>query len=66
MGLLAGVAIGWSRLFEKTLEPIRMWGMMESTLDVRIAAIAGVIILAALVLVIVMDRLTGLTKRMGA
>jgi ABC-type spermidine/putrescine transport system permease subunit II len=26
--------------------PIRMWGMMESTLDVHIAAIAGVLILA--------------------
>ena len=46
--------------------PIRMWGMMESTLDVRIAAIAGVLIFATLVLVIVMDRLTGLTKRMSA
>jgi putative spermidine/putrescine transport system permease protein len=46
--------------------PIRMWGMMESTLDVRIAAIAGVLILATLVLAIVMDRLTGLTKRMSA
>jgi putative spermidine/putrescine transport system permease protein len=45
--------------------PIRMWGMMESTLDVRIAAIAGVLILATLVLVIVMDWLTGLTKRMS-
>lgn len=46
--------------------PIRMWGMMESTLDVRIAAIAGVLILATLLLMIVMDRLTGLTKRMSA
>src|ERR1700730_3988794 len=46
--------------------PIRMWGMMESTLDVRIAAIAGVLILATLVLLVVMDRLTGLTKRMSA
>jgi len=46
--------------------PIRMWGMMESTLDVRIAAVAGVLILATAVLVIVMDRLTGLTKRMSA
>jgi len=46
--------------------PIRMWGMMESTLDVRIAAVAGVLILATLILMIVMDRLTGLTKRMSA
>ena len=46
--------------------PIRMWGMMESTLDVRIAAIAGLLILATLALMIVMDRLTGLTRRMSA
>ena len=46
--------------------PIRMWGMMESTLDVRLAAIAGVLIVATLVLMIVMDRLTGLTRRMSA
>ena len=45
--------------------PIRMWGMMESALDVRIAAVAGVLILASLILMIVMDRLTGLTKRMS-
>lgn len=46
--------------------PIRMWGMMESTLDVRVAAVSGVLIAATLVLMIVMDRLTGLTKRMSA
>ena len=45
--------------------PIRMWGMMESTLDVRIAAIAGVLIVGTLALMIVMDRLTGLTRRMS-
>lgn len=46
--------------------PIRLWGMMESTLDVRIAAVAGVLIIATLFLMLVMDRLTGLTKRMSA
>ena len=46
--------------------PIRMWGMMESTLDVRIAAIAGVLIASTLVLMLVVDRLTGLTRRMSA
>jgi putative spermidine/putrescine transport system permease protein len=45
--------------------PIRMWGMMESTLDVRVAAVSGVLILAILVLMFVMDRLTGLTRRMS-
>lgn len=45
--------------------PIRMWGMMESTLDVRVAAISGVLIAAILILMIIMDRLVGLTRRMA-
>ena len=28
--------------------PIRMWGMMESTLDVRVAAVSGTLILVGL------------------
>lgn len=44
--------------------PIRMWGMIESTLDVRIAAISGVLITAVLVLMLIMERLVGLTKRL--
>ncbi len=45
--------------------PIRMWGMMESTLDVRVAAISGVLIAAVLVLMVVLERLVGLTKRLS-
>jgi putative spermidine/putrescine transport system permease protein len=45
--------------------PIRMWGMMESTLDVRVAAISGVLIAVILVLMIIMDRFAGLTRRMA-
>jgi len=44
--------------------PIRMWGMMESTLDVRVAAASGVLIAAVIVLVVVMERLVGLSRRM--
>jgi putative spermidine/putrescine transport system permease protein len=44
--------------------PIRMWGMMESTLDVRVAAVSGTLIFAAFVLMLAMERLTGLTRRM--
>ena len=44
--------------------PIRMWGMMESTLDVRVAAVSGTLILVAFVLMLVMERFTGLTRRM--
>jgi putative spermidine/putrescine transport system permease protein len=44
--------------------PIRMWGMMESTLDVRVAAASGVLIASVVVLVVVMERLVGLSRRM--
>jgi putative spermidine/putrescine transport system permease protein len=44
--------------------PIRMWGMMESTLDVRIAAVSGVLIAAAFVLMLIMEWTVGLTRRM--
>jgi putative spermidine/putrescine transport system permease protein len=44
--------------------PIRMWGMMESTLDVRVAAVSGVLIAAVLILMLVMERLVGLTRRL--
>jgi putative spermidine/putrescine transport system permease protein len=44
--------------------PIRMWGMMESTLDPRIAAVSGVLITAAFLLMLVMEWTVGLTRRM--
>ena len=44
--------------------PIRMWGMMESTLDVRVAAVSGVLIATVLVLMLVMERVVGLTRRL--
>ncbi len=45
--------------------PVRMWGMMETTLDVRVAAMSGALIVVVLILMIVMDRLTNLTRRMS-
>jgi putative spermidine/putrescine transport system permease protein len=44
--------------------PIRMWGMMESTLDPRIAAVSGVLITSAFLLMLVMEWTVGLTRRM--
>jgi putative spermidine/putrescine transport system permease protein len=44
--------------------PIRMWGMMESALDVRVAAVSGVLIATVLVLMLVMERLVGLTRQL--
>ena len=43
--------------------PIRLWGMMESTLDVRVAAVSGVFITAVACLMLLMERAVGLTKR---
>ncbi len=45
--------------------PIRMWGMIESTLDVRVAAISGLLIAGVLVFMIILDRLVGLTRRIS-
>ena len=44
--------------------PIRMWGMMESSLDVRVAAASGVLIVVTTVLLLAMNRLVGLNRRM--
>jgi putative spermidine/putrescine transport system permease protein len=48
---------------EKVL-PIRMWSMLESTLDVRTAAVSGVLIATTALFVFVMDRVAGLTRRL--
>lgn len=45
--------------------PIRLWGMMETALDVRVAAASGVLVTAAFVLLLVMERAVGLAKRMS-
>jgi putative spermidine/putrescine transport system permease protein len=45
--------------------PIRLWGMMETALDVRVAAASGVLVMTTLVLLLLMDRAVGLTRRMS-
>ena len=50
---------------ETDVLPIRMWSMLESTLDVRTAAVSGVLIAATAVFVFVMDRVVGLTRRIS-
>lgn len=44
--------------------PIRMWHIIESNLDVRAAAASGVLIAAAVVLMLVLERLTGVSRHM--
>ena len=56
------VSLFWSGPKNDML-PIRLWGMMESTLDVRVAAVSGVLIISVLVLMSLMERMTGLSQR---
>jgi len=44
--------------------PIRMWQMLEGTLDVRVAAVSGVLILATLALMLAMERFVRISERL--
>ncbi len=44
--------------------PIRMWHIIENDLDVRAAALSGVLIAFTLVLMLVMERIAGLSKHL--
>lgn len=44
--------------------PIRMWQMLEGSLDVRVAAVSGVLILATVVLMLAMERFVRISERM--
>jgi putative spermidine/putrescine transport system permease protein len=44
--------------------PIRMWQDLEGKLDVTIAAVSGVLIVTTIALMILMERLAGLSRRL--
>lgn len=46
------------------LLPIRMWQIIESNLDVRAAAVSGVLIAATLALIVVMERVAGISRHL--
>jgi len=50
---------------ETDVLPLRMWSMLESTLDVRTAAVSGVLIFTTALLLVIMDRVVGLTRRLS-
>ena len=50
---------------ETDMLPIRMWGMMENSLDVRVAAISGLLVGFSFVVLLLMDRVAGLTRRLS-
>jgi putative spermidine/putrescine transport system permease protein len=76
-GILAGAFICFMSSFDNVpvslflrdaatdMLPIRMWQNLENSLDVTIAAVSGVLIAFTVVLMIVMERLTGLSRRLA-
>jgi putative spermidine/putrescine transport system permease protein len=75
-GILAGAFLAFMSSFDNIpvslflrsagtdMLPIRMWQDLESLLDVRIAAVSGVMIVATLVLMMIMERVAGLSRRL--
>jgi putative spermidine/putrescine transport system permease protein len=75
-GVLAGGFIAFMASFDNVpvslflsdarteMLPIRLWQILENSLDVRAAAVAGVLILVTVVLVIAMERVSGLSRQM--
>jgi len=75
-GVLAGAFLAFMASFDNIpvslflrnagvdMLPIRMWQDLESLLDVRIAAVSGVMVAATLVLLVVMERIAGLSRRL--
>ena len=73
-GILAGSFIAFMYSFDNVavslflsdarseVLPIRMWHIIESNLDVRAAAVSGVLIGATLVLMLVMEKFVGISK----
>lgn len=75
-GVLAGAFIAFMSSFDNVpvslflrdartdMLPIRMWQDLEGRLDVTIAAMSSVIIIVTLILMIVMERAVGLSRRL--
>ena len=75
-GVAAGAFIGFMFSFDNVavslflsdarseVLPIRMWHIIESNLDVRAAAVSGVLIAVTVVLMVVMERVAGITRHL--
>ena len=75
-GILAGAFIAFMSSFDNVpvslflrdartdMLPIRMWQDLEGKLDVSIAAVSGVMIVVTLSLMILMERVAGLSRRL--
>ena len=75
-GVIAGAFIAFMSSFDNVpvslflrdaatdMLPIRMWQDLEGKLDVTIAALSGVLIIATVALMALMERITGLSRRL--
>jgi len=75
-GIIAGAFIAFMSSFDNVpvslflrdaatdMLPIRMWQDLEGKLDVTIAALSGVLIMATVALMAVMEHFTGLSRRL--
>jgi len=75
-GILAGGFIAFMSSFDNVpvslflrdartdMLPIRMWQDLESRLDVTIAAVSGVLIVVTIAMMILMERIAGLSRRL--
>jgi putative spermidine/putrescine transport system permease protein len=75
-GILAGGFIAFMSSFDNIpvslflrdartdMLPIRMWQDLEGKLDVTIAAVSGEMIAATIALVVIMERVSGLSRRL--
>lgn len=75
-GVAAGAFIGFMYSFDNVavslflsdarseVLPIRMWHLIESSLDVRAAALSGVLIAATLLLMVLMERVAGISRHL--
>ena len=75
-GILAGGFIAFMSSFDNVpvslflrdartdMLPIRMWQDLEGKLDVTIAAVSGVLIVLTVALMMVMERVAGLSRRL--
>jgi putative spermidine/putrescine transport system permease protein len=44
--------------------PIHLWQQIDTNLDVRTAAVSGLIVIATLVLMVITERFAGLTRQL--
>lgn len=77
-GILAGGFIAFMSSFDNIpislflrdasmeMLPIRMWQDLENRLDVTIAALSGVLIIFTMVMMIIMEKFVGLSRRMAS